>query len=204
MRINGRTIEITRMTAESFGNRIDILGTATAGNGPIDLNVDARLGQPEVLAAALPPDWRPSGSLAVSGTLRGSAAHPLLAARVSGSGLDANGIVVDSLDGNVTVAQGVLTVSGLRLTRGEGSLRLEGSIDRRMNHMRISGHGEKLAVSVRTLTTSTASCRRRPQQKRYIRGRRGRIRCRWLAQPADRHTRYCWQRRHDGQRSTVG
>ena len=156
VRIDGRTIEITRMTAESFGNRIDILGTATAGDGPIDLNVDARLGQLEVLAAALPAEWRPSGSLAVSGTLRGSTAHPLLAARVSGSGLDANGIVVDSLDGNVAVAQGVLTVSGLRLTHGEGLLRLEGSMDRRMNHMRISGHGEKLAVSVRTLTTSMA------------------------------------------------
>jgi len=144
--LDGRAVEITRMTAEASGNRLDIHGTATAGNGPIHLAVDARLDRPEVLAAALPAEWRPSGSLVVSGTLDGSPANPRLAARISGSGLEANGIVVDSLEGDVTFAHGVLNVTGLRLTRGGGWLRLEANIDRPHERMRISGRGEKLAV----------------------------------------------------------
>ena len=145
--LEGRAVEITRMTAEASGNRVDVHGTATAGNGPIHLAVDARLDRPEVLAAALPAEWRPSGSLVVSGTLDGAPANPRLAAQVSGSGLDANGIAIDSLEGNVTFAQGILNVNGLRLNRGDGSLQLEAHIDRRLERMRISGHGEKLAVS---------------------------------------------------------
>src|SRR5688572_14339019 len=84
VRLQGRTIEITRMTAEASGNRVDVHGTATAGNGPIQLALDARLDRPEILAAALPAEWRPSGSLVVSGTLDGSWADPRLAARISG------------------------------------------------------------------------------------------------------------------------
>ena len=145
VRLEGRAVEITRMTAEASGNRLDVHGTATAGNGPIHLAVDARLDRPEVLAAALPAEWRPSGSLVVSGTLDGSPADPRLAARISGSGLDANGIAIDSLEGDVTFAQGILNVNGLRLNRGDGWLRLEAEIDRRLERMRISGRGEKLA-----------------------------------------------------------
>ena len=152
VRLEGRAVEITRMTAEASGNRVDVHGTATAGNGPIHLAVDARLDRPEILAAALPAEWRPSGSLVVSGTLDGSPADPRLAARISGSGLDANGIAIDSLEGDVTFAQGVLNVTGLRLNRGDGWLRLEADIDRRLERMRISGRGEQLAVSVRTLS----------------------------------------------------
>ena len=84
VRLEGPAIEITRMTAEASGNRVDVKGTATAGNGPIHLVVDARLDRPEILAAALPAQWRPSGSLVVSGTLEGSPADPRLAARISG------------------------------------------------------------------------------------------------------------------------
>ena len=83
VRLEGRAVEITRMTAEASGNRVDVHGTATAGNGPIHLAVDARLDRPEILAAALPAEWRPSGSLVVSGTLDGSPADPRLAARIS-------------------------------------------------------------------------------------------------------------------------
>jgi autotransporter translocation and assembly factor TamB len=138
VRLQGRAVEITRMTAEGSGNRVDVHGTATAGNGPIHLAVDARLDRPEVLAAALPAEWRPSGSLVISGTLDGSTADPRLAARISGSGLDANGIAIDSLDGDVTFAQGVLNVTGLRLNRGDGWLHLEAGIDRHLERMRIS------------------------------------------------------------------
>ena len=156
VRLEGRAVEITRMTAEASGNRVDVHGTATAGNGPIHLAVDGRLDRPEVLAAALPAEWRPSGSLVLSGTLDGSTADPRLAARISGSGLDANGIAIDSLEGDVTFAQGVLNVTGLRLNRGDGWLRLEADIDRRLEHMRISGRGEKLALSLRTLTGTSS------------------------------------------------
>ena len=152
VRLEGRAVEITRMTAEASGNRVDVHGTATAGNGPIHLAVDARLDRPEILAAALPAEWRPSGSLVVSGTLDGSPADPRVAARISSSGLDANGIAIDSLEGDVTFAQGILNVTGLRLNRGDGWLQLEADIDRRLERMRISGRGEKLAVSVRTLS----------------------------------------------------
>ena len=152
VRLEGGAVEITRMAAEASGNRVDVHGTAMAGNGPIHLAVNARLTRPEVLAAALPAEWRPSGSLVVAGTLNGSLADPRLAARISGSGLDANGIAVDSLEGNVTFAQGVLHLTGVRLNRGDGSLRLEANIDRRLERMRISGRGEKLAASVRTLS----------------------------------------------------
>jgi outer membrane protein insertion porin family len=147
VRLEGRAVEITRMTAEASGNRVDVHGTATAGSGPIHLAVDARLDRPEVFAAALPAEWRPAGSLAVSGTLDGSPANPRLAARISGSGLEANGIAVDSLEGDVTFEHGVLNVTGLRLNRGGGWLRLEANIDRRLERMRVSGRGEKLAVS---------------------------------------------------------
>ena len=156
VRLEGRAVEITRMTAEASGNRLDVHGTATAGNGPIHLAVDARLDRPEVLAAALPAEWRPSGSLVVSGTLDGSPADPRLTARISGSGLDANGIAIDSLEGDVTFAQGILNVNGLRLNRGDGWLRLEAEIDRRLERMRISGRGEKLAVSLRTLSGTSS------------------------------------------------
>ena len=84
VRLEGRAVEVTRMTAEASGNRVDVNGTATAGNGPIHLAVNARLDRPEILAAALPAEWRPSGSLVVSGTLDGSTADPRLAARISG------------------------------------------------------------------------------------------------------------------------
>ena len=84
VRLEGRAVEISRMTAEASGNRVDVNGTATAGNGPIHLAVNARLDRPEILAAALPAEWRPSGSLVVSGTLDGSPADPRLAAQVSG------------------------------------------------------------------------------------------------------------------------
>ena len=151
VRLEGATLEIIRMSAEASGNRVAVHGTAMAGDGPIQLAVDARLTRPEILAAALPAEWRPSGSLVVTGTLNGSLADPRLAARVSGSGLDANGIAVDSLEADVTFAQGVLNVSGVRLNRGNGSLRLDANIDRRLERMRISGRGEKLAASVRTL-----------------------------------------------------
>ena len=39
VRLQGRAVEITRMTAEASGNRVDVHGTATAGNGPIHLAV---------------------------------------------------------------------------------------------------------------------------------------------------------------------
>ena len=49
-------------------------------------------------------------------------------------------------------AQGVLNVTGLRLTEFlDGWLRLEADIDRCFERMRISGRGEKLPVSLRTL-----------------------------------------------------
>ena len=47
VRLDGRAVEITRMTAEASGNRVDVNGTATAGSGPIHLAVDARLDRPE-------------------------------------------------------------------------------------------------------------------------------------------------------------
>ena len=156
IRLAGRTLEITRLTAEGSGNRLDVHGSATAGNGPIHLAMDARLDRPELLAAALPVEWRPSGSLVVSGTLDGSRADPRLAARISGSALAANGIVVDSLEGDVTFAQDVLNVTGLRLNRGNGWLQLEGDIDRRLERMRIIGRGDKLAVAIRTLTGTSS------------------------------------------------
>jgi hypothetical protein len=84
VRLEGRAVEITRMRAEASGNRVDVTGTATAGNGPIHLAVNARLDRPEILAAALPAGWRPSGLLVGSGTLNGSWTDPQLAARVSG------------------------------------------------------------------------------------------------------------------------
>ena len=129
VRLAGRAVEITRMTADAPGNHLELRGTATAGNGPIHLAVNARLDRPELLAAALPAEWRPSGSLVLSGTLDGSPANPRLAARISGSGLEANGIAADLLQGDVTVAQGVLDVTGLRLSHGDGWLRLDANIE---------------------------------------------------------------------------
>ena len=150
VRLDGRAIEITRMTAEASGNHVDVRGTAVAGGGPIHLTLDARLNRPEALAAAVPPEWRPSGTLIVAGTVDGSTVNPRLSARVSSSGLEANGIVVDALEGNVSFAEGVLHVTNLRLNHGDGSLRLDGNIDRHMERIRVSGHGEKLTASVRS------------------------------------------------------
>ena len=113
VRLAGGAIDITRMTAEASGNRVDVHGTAAASHGPVHLTIDALINRPDLLAAALPAEWRPTGSLAVSATLDGSPAEPRLIARVSGRDLGANGIVVDSLEGDVAFAQGILQVTGL-------------------------------------------------------------------------------------------
>jgi outer membrane protein insertion porin family len=150
-RVEGRAVEISRMTAEVSGNRIDVHGTATVGGGPLHLALNARLGRPDALAVSLPADWRPSGSLTVSGTLEGSSSEPRLAGRIAGSGLEVNGMAVDALEGDVTFERGILKVTGLRLNRGAGSIRVDGDIDRNVGHMKWRGRGEKLNVSVHRL-----------------------------------------------------
>ncbi len=150
-RFEGRAVEISRMTAEASGNRIDVHGTATVGGGPLHLALNARLDRPDVLAVSLPAAWRPSGSLRLSGTLDGSSSEPRLAGRIAGSGLEANGIAVDALEGDVTFERGILKVTGLRLNRGAGSIRVDGDIDRNFGHMKWRGRGEKLTVSVHRL-----------------------------------------------------
>ncbi|HEU4927887.1 MAG TPA: hypothetical protein VFT24_12585, partial [Vicinamibacterales bacterium] len=151
VRLQGRSMSISRVTVESSSNRLDLSGAATLGTGPIDLAMDARFERPEALAAWLPPHWRPSGALAFSGRLAGSAREPALAGRIFGSGVEANGIVFDTLESALTFERGVLRVSGLRLRRGEGSLHLDGDIDRSLTHMNLRGRGEKLALFVREL-----------------------------------------------------
>lgn len=151
VRLEGRSLAIARMTVESSGNCLDVSGAATLGTGPLDLTVGARFEKPETLAIWLPPQWRPSGTLVFSGRLAGSSREPTLAARVSGFGLDANGIVFDTLETGLTFERGVLRVTDLRLRRADGSLRLDGDIDRTLTHMNLRGRGEKLALSVREL-----------------------------------------------------
>jgi outer membrane protein assembly factor BamA/autotransporter translocation and assembly factor TamB len=151
-RFEGRAVEISRMTAEASGNRIDVHGTATVGGGPLHLALTAQLARPDVLAVSLPAAWRPSGSLELSGTLDGSSSEPRLAGRIAGSGLEANGIAVDALEGDVTFERGILKVTGLRLNRGAGWIRVDGDIDRNFGHMNWRGRGEKLTMSVHQLS----------------------------------------------------
>jgi outer membrane protein insertion porin family len=151
VRVDGRSIQISRMIAEASGNRIEAQGLATIGGGPIDITVAGRFENPDILAGSLPAHWRPTGSLVLSGKVDGSPSEPRLAGRLSGSRLEANGMVVDTLDGGVTFERGVLRVTELRLNRGDGWLRLDADFDRSLGHMKIRGKGEKLALSVRHL-----------------------------------------------------
>ena len=93
----GGTSKISRMTVTASGNRVDVRGIAPVGTGPVDLTVDGRLERPAALASWLPAHWRPTGSLVLSGRLVGSRSDPYFAARISGSGLESNGIVTDAL-----------------------------------------------------------------------------------------------------------
>ena len=146
VRVDGRSIEISRMIAEASGNRIEAQGLATMGGGPIDITVAGRFENPDILAGWLPAQWRPTGSLVLSGKLEGSPSEPHLVGRLSGSRLEANGMVVDTLDGGVTFERGVLHVSDLRLHRGDGWLRLDVDVDRSLEQMKIRGRGEARAV----------------------------------------------------------
>ena len=151
VRVEGRSASISRMTVESSTNRLDLSGTAILGTGPLDLTVDARFERPETLAVWLPAHWRPSGSLVLSGKLVGTSHEPKLAARISGSRLEANGIRVDTLETGLTFERGLLRVSDLRLGRADGWLRLDGDIDRSLTHMNLRARGQNLALSVREL-----------------------------------------------------
>ena len=150
--VDERSIGITRMTAESPGNRIDAQGTVTLGTGAIDLAVDGRLERPDAIGHQLPARWQPTGSVAFAGRLGGSWREPLLTARVTGAHLSANGVVADTLAGGVSFARGVLSVSELRLDRGDGWLRLDGDFDPRLDRLSVRGRGEKLDVAVQRLT----------------------------------------------------
>ena len=107
VRFVGRAVEITRMRAEASGNRVDVRGTVTAGDGPIHLTVEAPLNRLDGLGAALPAQWRPTGSLVLSATVDGSWADPRVVARISGSDFAANGIVIGALEGDIAYPQDV-------------------------------------------------------------------------------------------------
>ena len=147
--VDGPSVDVVRMTAEASGNRVDMHGAVALKTSTIDLVFDGRLPRPEMLAAQLPAQWRPTGSLAFSGRLKGPLRDPQLAGRISGSGVEANGVVVDTLDGGVTFERGLLHVSDLRLDSGAGSLRLGGDIDTRLEQMAIHARGVNLALSLR-------------------------------------------------------
>ena len=151
VRVEGRSVSIARMTVESSTNRLDLNGTATLGTGRLDLTVNARFERPETLAVWLPARWRPSGSLVLSGKIVGTSHEPKLAARISGSGLEANGILVDTLETGLTFERGLLRVNDLRLSRADGWLRLDGDINRGLTHMNLRARGQNLALAVREL-----------------------------------------------------
>ena len=149
LRADGPAIDVTRITAHAAGNRAEAHGAASVTAGTIDLAFEGQLDHPERLAARLPAQWRPTGTLAVSGRVGGSLRSPQLAARVSGSSLEANGLVVDSLDGSATFERGILHVSDLRLERGDGWLHLRGDVDGGLEHLAIHAQGERLALALR-------------------------------------------------------
>ena len=73
VRLEGRTVEITPDDGRNRRSSQRLQGRRQSATVGIHLAVDARLDRPEVLAGALRPSRRPSGSLVVSGTLDGIA-----------------------------------------------------------------------------------------------------------------------------------
>ena len=87
----------------------------------------AHLGEVGELGVGLPMLWRPVGALEVSGEWSGSARSPAMTAHVSGAGIGVNGLLLEAVSGDLSFADGVVTVKDLTATQPDGTFNASGS-----------------------------------------------------------------------------
>ncbi len=91
----------------------------------------------------MPELWRPAGTLEVSGEWTGTALNPAVTARVSGPGIGINGLMLESVSADVSLADRIVTVKDLRATQPGGTFNASGSWNLDDAVARCEGHGPK-------------------------------------------------------------
>ena len=119
----------------------------TESAGEFDLRIDG----PGGLASIVPPDWRPTGSIAAQGSWSGWFDRPRVSARLTGKELIANGLHFESLAGDVEVVDDELRVHDLRLSQNDGQLRVDGRYNIRERVLSTTVGGRGLRVTLRRL-----------------------------------------------------
>ena len=112
---------------------------------------DVRIDGPGRLAPFVPADWHPTGSIAAKGSWSGRLDRPRVSARLTGEELIANGLRFESLAGDLEVVDDELRVHDLRLSQGNGQLRVEGRYNIRERAMSATVEGRGLHVTLRRL-----------------------------------------------------
>ncbi len=112
---------------------------------------DVRIDGPGRLAPIVPADWRPTGSIAAKGSWSGRLDRPRVSARLTGEELIANGLHFESLAGDVEVVDDEVRVHDLRLSQGNGQLRVEGRYNIRERALSTTVEGRGLRVTLRRL-----------------------------------------------------
>ena len=113
---------------------------------------DARIDGPGGIAPIIPAEWRPTGSIAATGSWSGRLHRPRVSARLTGEELFANGLHFESLAGDVEVVDDELLVHDVRLSQPNGQLRVDGRYnirERALSTTTVEGRG--LRVTLRRL-----------------------------------------------------
>ena len=115
--------------------------------GEFDVQIDG----PGRLASIVPADWQPAGSVAAKGSWSGRLDRPRVSARLTGEELIANGLHFESLAGDVEVVDDEVRVHDLRLSQGNGQLRVEGRYNIRERALSTTVEGRGLRMTLRRL-----------------------------------------------------
>ena len=120
-------IAVSTMASHSLAGEVTLDGvlpwSAPTGRG----KVVAHVREIAALAFGLPRLWRPVGALEVTGEWNGSARSPGLTAHFSGPNLGLNGLLLDAVTGDLSLADGLVSVTNLKASQSGGTFDASGS-----------------------------------------------------------------------------
>ena len=153
--VDRRQMVLKHVAIDAPGGHLELqglIGFARAeGAGAFEARID-QLGR---LAPMVPPDWRPTGSLAANGSWSGSLVQPRLSARLTGRELMANGLEFETLAGDAELVGDEVHVRDLRLAQRGGHLRVDGRYNIRARTLSTAVEGRGLRVALRRLRPAT-------------------------------------------------
>ena len=124
---NLRRVSLESLEARLGANAITGGASVDLGSGALKAAWKANLADLAAFVPDAPIGWRPSGALAIDGTIGGTTARPLVDLTISGGGLGLAGQQIRQLEASVRLVAGTAFLDKLEIMQDEGRLDANGT-----------------------------------------------------------------------------